>query len=683
MAVAPVPGSLVSVWEGGSLALGVVVGEEKRRVRLIVKGGKEIRVAPNRLGWRVEDGGAVPGPTIDERREAGRRVERAEARVAGRAAEIDVDLLWEVVVEGGSEGRIFSTAELAELALESGAGEAMTALVRALRADAMHFARKGEEWVPRTPEQVTELRRERERVAARASETRDLFDRLREVVRGAEFQAGGGEFEARYLAALRQLAIQSEAAPDGVRSMALEALEASGLRYDRPHEGAFRLLRRTGEFDHDDVNLQILRYGLRTDFGTDLLARSEELARDGFDASGREDLTRLEAISIDGPHTREIDDALSVERLSEGGFRLGVHIADPGAFVRPGEPLDEEALARGLTHYHPDQRLTMLPPALAEVAASLLAGQQRPALSFLVDLESTGEVCEWRILRSVVRSAGRLDYPAVDRTVAEGDGPFAELILTLARLAEGRKRVRLGRGAISIEAPEVDFYLGRDGAVHLERIEASSVSRRIVSEAMILAGEIAARQCGEAELPAIYRRQAAPATAVETPADGAADPVTARRLRRSMSRAETGLRPGPHHGLGLEAYVQITSPLRRFQDLATHRQIAAHLAGESLPYDADALQRIAATTEQAEIDARRAERAAEEYWLLRYLERSSGEIVEALVVETEPRPVVQLAETLREQPMPSLAGVEPGQRVDLRVERVNPRAGLLVLRRDQ
>jgi exoribonuclease-2 len=123
--------------------------------------------------------------------------------------------------------------------------------------------------------------------------------------------------------------------------------------------------------------------------------------------------------------------------------------------------------------------------------------------------------------------------------------------------------------------------------------------------------------------------------------------------------------------------------LRRFQDLATHRQIAAHLAGESLPYDADALQRIAATTEQAEIDARRAERAAEEYWLLRYLERSSGEIVEALVVETEPRPVVQLAETLREQPMPSLAGVEPGQRVDLRVERVNPRAGLLVLRRDQ
>jgi exoribonuclease-2 len=642
MAVAPVPGSLVSVWEGGSLALGVVVGEEKRRVRLIVKGGKEIRVAPNRLGWRVEDGGAVPGPTIDERREAGRRVERAEARVAGRAAEIDVDLLWEVVVEGGSEGRIFSTAELAELALESGAGEAMTALVRALRADAMHFARKGEEWVPRTPEQVTELRRERERVAARASETRDLFDRLREVVRGAEFQAGGGEFEARYLAALRQLAIQSEAAPDGVRSMALEALEASGLRYDRPHEGAFRLLRRTGEFDHDDVNLQILRYGLRTDFGTDLLARSEELARDGFDASGREDLTRLEAISIDGPHTRE-----------------------------------------GLTHYHPDQRLTMLPPALAEVAASLLAGQQRPALSFLVDLESTGEVCEWRILRSVVRSAGRLDYPAVDRTVAEGDGPFAELILTLARLAEGRKRVRLGRGAISIEAPEVDFYLGRDGAVHLERIEASSVSRRIVSEAMILAGEIAARQCREAELPAIYRRQAAPATAVETPADGAADPVTARRLRRSMSRAETGLRPGPHHGLGLEAYVQITSPLRRFQDLATHRQIAAHLAGESLPYDADALQRIAATTEQAEIDARRAERAAEEYWLLRYLERSSGEIVEALVVETEPRPVVQLAETLREQPMPSLAGVEPGQRVDLRVERVNPRAGLLVLRRDQ
>ena len=158
------------------------------------------------------------------------------------------------------------------------------------------------------------------------------------------------------------------------------------------------------------------------------------------------------------------------------------------------------------------------------------------------------------------------------------------------------------------------------------------------------------------------------------------DPVAARRVRRALVRAESSVRPGPHHGLGLAAYVQVTSPLRRFQDLATQRQIASHLAGTPPPYDEARMQRIAATTEQVELEARRAERAAEDYWVLRYLEGAAGRTLEALVVETDPRPVVLLLETLREQPLPSIAGVEVGRRLRLAVQRVNPRAGLLVLR---
>ena len=159
------------------------------------------------------------------------------------------------------------------------------------------------------------------------------------------------------------------------------------------------------------------------------------------------------------------------------------------------------------------------------------------------------------------------------------------------------------------------------------------------------------------------------------------DPVTVRAARRSLRRADLSLEPGPHASLGLSAYTQVTSPLRRYQDLACHRQLLGALRGEPPPYDVEALQRIAATTDQAEFDARRAERRADDYWMLRYLERHEGQDVPATVIETDPRPVVQLDETLREQPMPSLKGVEAGQHVRLRIERVNPRAGLLVLRR--
>jgi exoribonuclease-2 len=183
----------------------------------------------------------------------------------------------------------------------------------------------------------------------------------------------------------------------------------------------------------------------------------------------------------------------------------------------------------------------------------------------------------------------------------------------------------------------------------------------------------------EARLAVIYRRQAPPLAPAE-PGIVARDPLTVRRVLRGLRRAEPALEPAPHSSLGLPAYVQVTSPLRRYQDLATHRQIVAHLAGAGPAHDLDAMQRILATTEQAELDARRAERSADEYWTLRYLETQVGSDVEALVTETEPRPIVQLVDTLREQPLPSLSGAAPGDRVRLRVERVNPRAGLLVLR---
>jgi exoribonuclease-2 len=198
---------------------------------------------------------------------------------------------------------------------------------------------------------------------------------------------------------------------------------------------------------------------------------------------------------------------------------------------------------------------------------------------------------------------------------------------------------------------------------------------------MILAGALCARIAAEAGVPAIYRRQAPPTAPVDPLPPGAHDPVLVRRVRRLLPRGESALVPARHHGLGLDAYAQVTSPLRRYQDLATQRQIHAVLAGASPPYDLGAMQRIAATTERAEADARRAERAADAYWTLRYLEQRVGAVVDAVVVDVVPRTFVQLTETLWEQPVPSVAGVAPGEAVRLRIVRVNPRAGLLSLQR--
>jgi exoribonuclease-2 len=679
-----VPGSVVTVWEGGELALAVVAGEEKRRLKLIVESGREIRVQPSRVGWVVEERGPVPGSTVEQRREAGQRVEQLGREVATLTDQIDVGVLWEIVVEsleGEAKPGGFFTAELAELALDSRSGASMTAVARALREDGIHFARKGEEWVARGREQVEDLERERKRVRARETQTTALFDALEAAVRGGAFVATGSEYEERYLDALYQLAVHDEDAPDGARVMALEALQASKLRHDRPNEGAFRLLRLVGRIDDDDVNLQVLRYGLRESFPDDVLVAAEQAAGRTPDGQGREDLTHLKVLSIDSPRTREIDDALSLE-LTGDAVRLGVHIADPGAFVRVDDAVDREALLRGLTHYHPDLRLPMLPPVLGERAASLVAGELRPALSFVFELDpATAQVLGRRVVRSIVRTTARLDYEGADRTIAVGDGPHAVTLVELSRLAALRERRRIEQGAVSIYSPEVDIHVDGNGEIFLEHVDPDSASRRAVSEAMVLAGETAAQIFREEGLPAIYRRQAPPDRSLDLPVGGVRGPVDVRRVRRSLNRGIISSQPGPHFGLGVEAYAQISSPLRRFQDLAMHRQLAAHLAGQSPAYDAEAMQRIQATTERADRDSRRAERAAEEFWRLRYLERLTGEEVDAVVVDVEPRTVIQLTETLHEQPMPSLTGVEAGTAVRLSIEHVNPRAGRVVLRR--
>jgi len=670
-------GALVAWWDASVLRLAVVAGEDKQRIRLVLERGKEERVTAARIAFEVSAPAAVPGRDLESRRSAGERVAAAEGRLREAAAELDVATLWEIVADEGDAS--IPAEQLAELGLGAAGGENCAIVALALLADGLHFVRRGDGFEPRSAEQIAALRQDRERRALREAQASALVERLRAATQGATFQESGDAAEARALSTLEQLALEADSAPDSIRAAGMELLGKVGLRYDRPHEGAFRLLRAVGRFASDDENLQLLRYRLRTSFPAEVLEVAAAAAAAGFSRNARTDCTDLQMVTIDSAATREIDDGLTLESRPGGAQRLGIHISDPVAFIAPDDAVDREAAARGLTHYHPDCRLTMLPAAISEGAASLALGQPRPALSFFVELEPTGALGDWSIQRTVVQARIRLDYDEADAAFADANHEQHRLLVELDRLAASRESHRISLGALPFHSPEVEVHVTEAGQIRLERRAAESVSRRVVTEAMVLAGDVGARFCQEARIPAIYRKQQAPATLPEF--DGPiVDPVTLRRVRRSLKRGEVALQPGRHFALGLDGYVQVTSPLRRYQDLVVQRQISCTLRGLPPLYNESAMQRIAADTERAEQEARRAERAAEEYWVLRYLEQQVGESVEGIVVATQPRPFVQLEETLWEQAMPALAGCEAGQRVTLRIERVNPRAGILILR---
>jgi len=666
----PVVGAVVAWWEGNALTFGTITALDKQRVRLALAGGGEERILPARLAFEL----ARTAAPID-RVEGSRRARERESAVGSLAARVDTALLWELAHEKPGPADL---GELAELALGAAGASERAALCVAFARDGLHFKRSGADWEPREASQVASLTQQRERESARASERKAFVDALTAAVRSGAFSPSGSEVERRGLEALEQLAVHDLAASEAPRAAALALLEAVPIAGDRPAERAFRLLRRVGVFASDDENLHVRRLGLAPHFPDKVEAAARAAVLRGFSRAGRADLTHLPVVTIDGASTRDLDDALSFEPGGTLG-RIGIHIADPAVFVAPGDPVDVEALSRATSHYLPDVRIPMLPRVLSEEAASLVEGEPRPALSFFVELASDGEWTGSSIARSVIRSRARLDYAAADAVLATGEAPFGALLRGLDEAAQALARRRAARGGVLLDTAEVNVRREADGTISLERIEPGSRARRLVTEAMVLAGELAARFCLDHALPSIYRRQPPPAAPIDVPLGSESDPVVVRAARMRLRRAEVSAQPGPHFALGLEAYSQASSPLRRFQDLAVHRQIAAHLEGLTLPYGPAEIQTIAATTERAEQAARDAERQAERYWLLRYLEQSGATEVEAIVVDTEP-PVVELLATRLEERVPSLAGATPGERVTLTIGKINPRADLLVLR---
>ena len=317
-----------------------------------------------------------------------------------------------------------------------------------------------------------------------------------------------------------------------------------------------------------------------------LLALSEQECPGDAD---RLDLTQQRCVTIDDDDTRDIDDGLALERLSGGGLRLWIHVADPGRLVEPDGPLDLEARRRGSSLYLASGNLPMFPLSLTTGPFSLRAGVRSAAWSTWVDLDDEGEIAAYGIQRSWVQPTYRLSYGDADDLIDLAPPEEADLA-ALDKLLDRRRQWRVRQGALLMDLPEGRIRRG-DGEPVLE-ISEPSPSRALVAEAMILAGAVAARFAVEHGLALPFRSQLPaelpPAAELNALPDGA---VRFAAIKRCLSRGLMGTQAAPHFSLGLPAYAQATSPIRRYGDLVVQRQIQAHLSGGT-PLSADALQEL-------------------------------------------------------------------------------------------
>jgi exoribonuclease-2 len=497
----------------------------------------------------------------------------------------EVETAWELLA-----GEITNLAELAELIYEIFTPATAWAAWQ-LVDDGLYFSGQPDEITAHLPQQVQEIAASR---AAKEAEKQAWDTFVTRVNQGQYLPE-----DSRYLEEVAALA----------RSEQEQSRVLRVLGHEVTPQNAHALLWSLAYWDHT-VNPYPQREGVPVS--------QPDLPIPQLPEEPRRDLTHLLALAIDDEGNQDPDDAIS---LDEG--RLWVHIADVAALVPPDSPADLEARGRGANLYLPEGTVTMLPPRATQLLGLGLSPVS-PALSFALDLKPDGEVAIQEIVPSWVRVT-RLTYEEAETRLQEP--PFQQLY-DLARAYETRRHQN---EAIQIDLPEVKVWVDEAAMVQIRPLPPLH-SRDLVREAMLMTGEAVARFALEHEIPLPFSVQEAPEEdlqALPGNLEGLARMFAVRRLLKRSQRQKT---PAPHAGLGMDMYVQTTSPLRRYLDLVSHQQLRAFVTGQAGLDAREVMERVGAA-EAVAGSVKRAERLSLAHWTLVYLMQHPDWQGEGVIVE--------------------------------------------------
>ena len=329
----------------------------------------------------------------------------------------------------------------------------------------------------------------------------------------------------------------------------------------------------------------------------------------------RRDLRNEVIVTIDGADAKDLDDAVTVSKLENGHYKLGVHIADVSYYIEENSPMDQEALERGTSVYLVDRVIPMIPHRLSNGICSLNPRVDRLTLSCEMEIDSTGKVIHHEIFQSVIRTTERMTYEDVNKILVDKDGalrekykelvPMFEQMEKLAKILRGK---RMGRGAIDFDFKEAKVLVDEEGKATDVVIRERSVAERLIEEFMLAANETVAEHFHWLNVPFVYRIHENPnedklqsffeflsgmgirvkgvahdihpqqlQKILENVADRPEEMIVSKLMLRSMKQAKYDPNSIGHFGLAATYYTHFTSPIRRYPDLIVHRLIRTYL----------------------------------------------------------------------------------------------------------
>ncbi|OQO98806.1 ribonuclease R [Geobacillus sp. 44C] len=366
-----------------------------------------------------------------------------------------------------------------------------------------------------------------------------------------------------------------------------------------------------------DILAIIHKHGLPLQFPDEVIEHANSISDTitEKDLQGRRDLREQMIVTIDGEDAKDLDDAVTVTKLENGNYKLGVHIADVSYYVEEGSPIDREAYERGTSVYLVDRVIPMIPHRLSNGICSLNPKVDRLTLSCEMEINERGEVVSHEIFQSVIRTTERMTYSDVNKILVDKDEelrkkyePLVPMIELMAELAEILRNKRMKRGAIDFDFKEAKVLVDENGKPYDVVLRERSVAERLIEEFMLVANETVAEHFHWLNVPFIYRVHEDPKpeklqrflefiTNFGYVVKGTGNQIHPRALQeileavrgepeemvistvmlRSMKQARYDAESLGHYGLSTDFYTHFTSPIRRYPDLIVHRLIRTYL----------------------------------------------------------------------------------------------------------
>ena len=654
-------GNVVEFIESKKVICAVVLEIKKMRLRLLTENNRETKLSASRLFHKCDyhlDLSIGRDRLVETLKEIAQRRKHL-------IQQIDIKELWEVL---NTEQEWIDLATMTEFCFPKNPnGDHESAVMRAFFENRLYFKFNTDRFFPNSIKKVSQL----------ISQKAEIEHKNNIIVKGA--------------AAIKTVIAGQNGQVKEEHDEIIDILSSYYLfeRESRYHDLGKGILDKAGADSSEVIlemmvklgiwgenqNLDLLRFDVATEFPksvyqatTNCLKKYSEKMR-----LSRRDLTHLSLITIDGQSTMDFDDALSIE--DHGDFYvIGIHIADVGYYVEKESPIDKEAKARGSSIYMPDQKISMVPASLSDDLCSLIQDRLRPAISTMIKITSAADVLSYEIFASVIKVKHQLTYFDVN-AIADHD----PAICAFTEIAKNFRKKRLSNGALQITLPEINVWLGENNDPIINRVNRESPGRLLVSEMMILGNWLSACFLVERNIPTIFRSQPDPRERILSNDEGTL--FQNWMQRKHLSRFILDSKPESHSGLGLNAYVTATSPIRKYFDLVTQRQIRSTLGLEA-PYSKEEIDNIIQLLRQPMSYIGRIQYRRNRYWLLKYLETKIGEKEEAIVLGRRRNAYqVLLKEYLIEcsLPLQNRFTLKPEDIIQITIQHVDARKDILAI----